>query len=139
MTTINRMQPSLSVSTTQPRQTGPSAGDRFRESLGNAAIGVLGAVEATTGIPTGSGAMTASLRTGQNSAAISGSGGTGNSGIGSGPTTGSSLGLSDQGNQALELLEMQQAISAEQRQFQTVSNVMKARHDTAKAVIQNVR
>jgi len=39
----------------------------------------------------------------------------------------------------MQLLELQQRISLEQRQYMTTSNVMKARHDTAKQVINNVR
>lgn len=38
-----------------------------------------------------------------------------------------------------QLLELQQQMELEQRQYQTMQGVMKARHDTTKAVIQNVR
>ena len=44
-------------------------------------------------------------------------------------------------NQAfnLEYLEMQTSIQAENRRFTTVSNLMKAHHDTAKAAINNMK
>ena len=47
--------------------------------------------------------------------------------------------LSQSQDQTMELIELQQQISMEQRQFSTISNVLKARHDTAKSVINNVR
>ena len=37
-----------------------------------------------------------------------------------------------------QLLELQLQIQQENREFTTVSNVMKVRHDTAKATIQNI-
>ena len=40
---------------------------------------------------------------------------------------------------AMELLALQSEIGMEQQRFTTLSNVMKARHETAKAVIGNVR
>ncbi|MCB9555986.1 MAG: hypothetical protein H6707_07770 [Deltaproteobacteria bacterium] len=42
-------------------------------------------------------------------------------------------------NQDLELLVIQSKIQQQNRQFTLVSNVMKARHDTAKAAISNLR
>ena len=36
-------------------------------------------------------------------------------------------------------LELQQRIQAESRKFTTISNVLKARHDTAKNAINNIR
>ncbi len=39
----------------------------------------------------------------------------------------------------LEFLGIQQAMQDENRQFSTLSNVMKVKHDTAKASIQNIR
>lgn len=39
----------------------------------------------------------------------------------------------------LEYLELQQAAQDENRRFTTASNLMKARHDTAKAAVSNIR
>jgi hypothetical protein len=38
-----------------------------------------------------------------------------------------------------ELLALQQQIQQENQQFTTVSNVMRAKHDTAKAAVSNIR
>lgn len=39
----------------------------------------------------------------------------------------------------LQLLELQEQIQQENRQFTTVTNVMRAKHDTAKAALSNIR
>jgi hypothetical protein len=39
----------------------------------------------------------------------------------------------------MELLALQQQIQSESQQFSTVSNVMRARYDTAKAAVSNIR
>jgi hypothetical protein len=39
----------------------------------------------------------------------------------------------------LQLLALQEDVQQENRRFSTVSNVLRARHDTAKAAISNVR
>lgn len=101
-------------------------------------MGVLDGVEQAAGLVPGGGAVAAAIRAGQQA-----QGTAGNASITGGSAPGTSSGpesiLAGAQTQAMDLLEMQQQISMEQRQFQTVSNVMKARHDTAKAVIQNVR
>ncbi|MFK7998358.1 MAG: hypothetical protein AB8H86_02135 [Polyangiales bacterium] len=131
-------RPDINLVTTAPRVTPPSTGQRFRDALGEGAMGVLDGVEQAAGLVPGGGAVAAAIRAGQRSqgaggnASISGGGG-------SSSTSGPEDVLAGSQAQAMDLLEMQQQISMEQRQFQTVSNVMKARHDTAKAVIQNVR
>jgi hypothetical protein len=38
-----------------------------------------------------------------------------------------------------ELLELQQEVEADNRHFSTLSNVLKARHETARAAISNIR
>ena len=39
----------------------------------------------------------------------------------------------------LQLLALQQQVQQENQQFSTVSNVMRAKHDTAKAAVSNIR
>lgn len=39
----------------------------------------------------------------------------------------------------LQLLELQEQIQQENRRFTTVSNVLRAKHDTAKAAVSNIR
>ncbi|MFT5355936.1 MAG: hypothetical protein ACI9KE_003157 [Polyangiales bacterium] len=131
-------RPDISLVTTAPRITPPSTGQRFRDALGEGAMGVLDGVEQAAGLVPGGGAVAAAIRAGQRAQGAAGNAGI--SGAGTAPTaSGPESVLAGSQAQAMELLEMQQQISMEQRQFQTVSNVMKARHDTAKAVIQNVR
>jgi hypothetical protein len=48
-------------------------------------------------------------------------------------------GLSSEGDQALYYLQLQQRISAESRAYTALSNVLKARHDTVKNAIGNIR
>ena len=43
------------------------------------------------------------------------------------------------GDDALALLSLQRQIGLEQQRYSTLSNVMKARHDTAKQVAGNLR
>ena len=40
---------------------------------------------------------------------------------------------------SMEVLKIQQAISEENRVFSTLSNVLKARHETARTAINNIR
>ena len=130
------MRPRITVETTRTRATAPPAGERFRDALGETASAVLSGVEHAAGLVPGGGALAAAIRSGQTATGGSDAATTGTS---AGASSEPGALLDQQANQAMELLEMQQQISMEQRQFQTVSNVMKARHDTAKAVIQNVR
>ena len=39
----------------------------------------------------------------------------------------------------LQLLALQQQVQQENQRFSTVSNVMRAKHDTAKAAVSNIR
>lgn len=47
--------------------------------------------------------------------------------------------LSQSANQNLYFIEIQERISAESRNYSTISNVLKARHDTVKNAIGNIR
>ena len=48
-------------------------------------------------------------------------------------------GITSEGDQALYYLQLQERISAESRAYTALSNVMKARHDTVKNAIGNIR
>lgn len=121
----------LSVHQTQTRVTPASTGQRFADALGQT---VVRGVEQVAGIATG-GSVSLAQRAGGASPESPGAGA-----AAAGSASGSLNGLMEgQTNSAMQLLELQQQISAEQRQYSTVSNVMKARHDTAKQVINNVR
>lgn len=47
--------------------------------------------------------------------------------------------LQTQAGENMKFLELQAAVSAENQRFTTLSNVMKARHETAKTAIGNIR
>lgn len=144
MTEIRRT-PNVHVHRTQPRVTPSSGSDRFREALGQGARQLLAGVEQAATLVPGGSVVTAAVRGGSSalqsstaaeSAEISGA----SAALGAEGEAGGPEGLlSEQTSTTMQLLELQQRIAMEQRQFTTVSNVMKARHDTAKQVIGNVR
>lgn len=121
----------LSTVPTTPRATAADAGDQFRAALALGATTVLAGVERVAPFVPGSVATPLAIRS---AGAESGVAAT-SAGLSGDPLAAAG----DSGNQALELLALQQRIGDEQQQFTTVSNVMKARHDTAKNVIGNVR
>ena len=131
----------VQIRNTQARVTPRPAGERFRDALGQGASELLTGVEQLAGLAPGGSAVTAAVRGAASAGSTGGSQGA-QSAEGPGGDTASSpmsSALMDSTSQSMQLLELQQQISMEQRQFTTVSNVMKARHDTAKSVINNVR
>ena len=72
-----------------------------------------------------------------------GTAGTAGLGSGAGPAGGESGGvesaLNQSANQNLYFIEIQERISAESRSYSAISNVLKARHDTVKNAIGNIR
>ena len=128
---------------TAPRATPPTGGQQFRSAMAAAAGSAMSMLDGTRGFVPGAG-MIGNLAT-RVSGATSGTVGsslgaaTGTLGGTTGVTaTGSSM-VDNTANQALELLQIQQQIGDEQRRFTTFSNVMKARHDTAKNLLGNIR
>jgi hypothetical protein len=68
----------------------------------------------------------------------------GTAGLGSGAPAGAENGgveaaLNQSANQNLYFIEIQERISAESRSYSAISNVLKARHDTVKNAIGNIR
>lgn len=142
MTTTNTqtrdLRPSLSLRQAEPRATPPSTGQRFRDALaqGTSALAQL--------VPGGQSlvAVARSSTSGPSASAPAGGGALEGLGLGGsgGTGTAASQGLVDAAqDQSMQLLALQQQMNLENRQFTTVSNVMRARHDTAKSVIGNVR
>lgn len=130
-----------SPTTTAARATDPTAGAQFRQALARVASTALSGVERLLPFAPGGVAMTSALAGGTSSGSVAGAIGavsTGGNPNASLPGNTSSL-VQDSADQALELIALQQQISTEQRQFTTVSNVMKARNDTVKNLIGNVR
>ena len=158
--------PSTGVYATQtaPRVT-PAPAHPFQQVMyaGSAAI-VSGAEAAVTHLP-GGGILAAAMRPGVSSgvgslstpasASLGGraEGPTGTAGASSGlsTTTGSALGTSGTGDPSIEqvmsqdadqnmyYLKLQEQMSAESRSYSAISNVLKARHDTMKNAIGNIR
>jgi len=131
---IGRSLSNVSIDATRPRET-PRPAVTFTTVLrGGASLLLAGAHAATSlvGTPMLSAAV-ARVRAGAD-----GSGATATA-----PAAGEGdplQGLADQGvSEDLKLLAMQREIQRQDRQISLVSNVMKARHDTAKAAIGNIR
>ena len=122
---------------TQPmtsRVTATPPDRQFRAALADGATVLLGGVEAAARSLPG-GELVA--------AAISGGARSGGGGVASGAASiqgdAASAGLELGGNDAMELIALQQEIQEENRRYSTLSNVMKARHETAKNAIGNIR
>lgn len=122
-------------------------GDRaFRSTLRDGAVVLLGGVEAAArALPGGeivAAAIEGGVRAGSAGGSSSSAGGSsssaasalaGESGLaGVDPLAGSS-------DQAMELIMLQQQMQEENRRYSTLSNVLKARHETAKNAIGNIR
>ncbi len=144
------LEDNLQVRPAATRQTPVPARRRFREALDDGAQRVVqGALALTQVLPAGQGVT--ATRVGSRAEALSSAGSPGSAGastpsaLGSGAASpGSALGAGSPTtapatDDTLQLLEMQRRIGAEQMHFSTLSNVMKARHDTAKSVVGNIR
>ncbi|MEO8901470.1 MAG: hypothetical protein ABI488_07100 [Polyangiaceae bacterium] len=140
------------ATTTAPRVT-PEPARPFQQVMnaGSAAI-VTGAEAAVTHLPGGS-IIAAAVRSGGSAGALpaaplnraEGPTGTATSGV-AGVTSGSSGGdpsiqavMSQDADQNLYYLKLQEQMSAESRSYSAISNVLKARHDTMKNAIGNIR
>ena len=151
-------------STTTRQSTRSDFGNAVRRSLGNTANAVGGAVSTAAPMVPGGAVVSAAV----NGALGSSGGATGTMGAqagfaGSGdipfggPGLGTNTGTKSTGNSQqdlmnqtkdmqemmqsfnLQYLQLQEKMQSENRSFSTVSNVMKTKHDTAKASINNVR
>lgn len=134
--------------TTTPRATPAPTSDRFREALGRSATQLVAGVEQIASLVPGGPVLTAALRGGGSAGGVSGTHAALTSTDGA-STTGTSttadadptsgVSFADDSSQAMQLLELQHSLAMEQQRIQTISNVMKARHDSNKAVIGNLR
>ncbi|RYZ03141.1 MAG: hypothetical protein EOO73_28955 [Myxococcales bacterium] len=166
-TRIGTGGPVTGVSTTASaaRVTAPS-GQPFRAMMGAGASAILsGAEQAVTRLPGGP-ILAAALRptvsggdlsaaghtpataTVRGAGASTPEGGAGTAGVGlgggaAGAPTGADgsieASLNQTANQNLYFLELQERMSAESRNYSAISNVLKARHDTVKNAIGNIR
>lgn len=144
------------VETQTASRVTPTQGPTFREVLSGGAKSLLsGAEAAVRSLPMGP-VIAASIRPGgsysaatpgigPNSASLRAEAGTGTAGVQA--STGSSGrgdpsiegALSQSQDMNLYFIELQERIAAENRAFTTYSNVLKARHDTVKNAIGNIR
>jgi hypothetical protein len=112
------------------RATPPPAERAFREALRDGAGALLAGVERAAGAVPGGSVVSAVTRE------IAGAGG---SGGGTGAAGGVDDVLSRSALQQMELLALQQRMQDENQRFSTLSNVLKAEHETAKTAIGNIR
>lgn len=157
MTTIRSTTPvRVAVETVRPRMTPAPASRRFRDAVESGAGVVLDGVEAAAALVPGGSAVSAAIRGGRGGGVGGASVGLG---TGVGPSVGSEAaegpgaapGTSPTGNgsmdqmlqanadQNLYFLQLQESVSAENRRYTALSNVLKARHETAKSSINNIR
>lgn len=121
-----RIDPSRARATPEP------ADRRFRDALHDGAGVLLAGVESATSALPGGAVVTAAVR-GATSRAISSSE--------DDATAATSLEdvLGRQSVSQMEYLMLQQRIQEENRRYTTLSNVLKAQHETAKTAIGNIR
>jgi hypothetical protein len=139
-----RVQPAITYTAvhTAPRVTPPPGHRRFREALGGGAQALLAGVEGAAAFVPGAPLATAAVRRPSGGIGVPGAGPLASPEAPAGPTGAvPSLvdGLQGQADQSLRFLQLQEQISAENRRFSALSNVLKARHDTAKSAINNIK
>jgi hypothetical protein len=146
---IDPAQTTVSVDTTRSRQTTAPA-TPFKDVLSGGANALLTGAEVAGGAMGGP-VVAAAIRQARSSVADSTSGGgTAGGGVpGSETSIGGATGNgeldqmhamnreSQQFN--MQMLALQEEVQTENRRFTTLSNVVRARHDTAKAAVSNVR
>ena len=127
------------IEPTTPRQTDPSNETRFRQVLQQGASTVLGGVEAAAAFVPGGSVVSAAIQAAASTALTAG--GTAGGGVAGAGTPGSGMGdaLQQSADQNMQFLQLQQQMQQENQKFTTLSNVLKARHETAKNAIGNIR
>jgi len=138
----------VEVQQSSPRPTPAPATRRFRDMLDASGGALLSGVEAAASlVPGGGSIVAASVRGGSAHAPAPGAGERAE-GPGGAPAPegghGNEAGsmeqmLASSQDQNLYYLQLQEQMSAENRRYTALSNVLKARHETAKAAIGNIR
>ncbi len=144
-------QEAITVEPTVVRQTPPDAKAKFGEALKQSAMVLLGAATGVASVLPAGGILSAAIRTGAGLATspslpassllpASPSASQGSLAATGGSEMDQMWQLQQQGvESSLEVLKIQEAISQENRVFSTLSNVLKARHETARTAINNIR
>ena len=129
----------IRLETSEPRRTTPGAGERFREALARGGSSLLSTVGSAAGVVPGGAVLSAAITSAEGGAATSADA----SALDASTSTSAELDAASmveaQHDRSVELLMLQQQIAGEQQQFMTVSNVLKARHETNKSITQNFR
>jgi hypothetical protein len=147
---IDPAQTTVSVDTTRSRQTTAPA-TPFKDVLSGGANALLTGAEVAGGAMGGP-VVAAAIRQARSSVADSTGGGGGGAG-GSVPGADAVVGATSTGGEMeamhamnresqqfnMQMLALQEEVQTENRRFTTLSNVVRARHDTAKAAVSNVR
>ncbi len=138
-------RPGVATTLTAPRVTPPPARP-FQQVLTAGAGAIVASTEAAVRQLPGGPLLAAAVRPGAAGPSFAGTSAEGPSGTGVAGGVGSSAaaGSAEQAlarSQEMNLyyLELQERISAENRSYSTLSNVLKARHDTVKNAISNIR
>lgn len=140
MTTIDGRISSVRVTESLGRAAPEPAERAFRDALrGGAGVLLEGVERAAGALPGGAviSAATSALTSGGSSSGYGGRGGSALSGSGTSGNVDDALARS--ANQQMELLELQQRMQDENQRFTTLSNVLKAEHETVKTAIGNIR
>lgn len=119
------------------RTTAAPPDRRFRAALQDGASVLLGGVEAAARTLPGGPIVAAAIQGAGSLASTSASAGSGGASASAGALDPS--GLMSSSDEAMQLIQLQQEIQEENRRYSTLSNVMKARHETAKNAIGNLR
>jgi hypothetical protein len=149
---IDPSQTTVQVDTTRTRQTAAPA-TPFKDVLAGGANALLTGAEVAGGAMGGP-VVAAAIRQARSSVAdASSSGGGGGGAAGSVPGADAVANATSQGGEIeamhamnresqqfnMQMLSLQEEVQTENRRFTTLSNVVRARHDTAKAAVANVR
>jgi hypothetical protein len=124
---------------TTARVTSPGVSGRFRQALSDSASVVLGGLEAAAGVLPGASVVTAAVRGAGRAAASSVSGDAAATGGASGEAGSVENVLAQSADQNLYFLRIQEELQSENRRYSALSNVLKARHETVKNAIGNIR
>ncbi len=129
------------VSTPTASRVTPAPARPFRQVVGAGQSAVVNGAEAAVRRLPGGPVLAAAFRSpGGATASNPGASAEGSSGT-AGPAGGSTIedALAQNADKNLYYLQLQERISAENRSFTALSNVLKARHDTVKSAINNIR
>ena len=146
----------LEIVPTRARVTPPPPAGRFRAVLEDSAGVVLSGLESTAAIWPAGPVVSAAVRQARSGGAVGGGGSFSASGAmeapgaespqspGAGTAGAPSAGgyesvMGNFADDSMRLIMLQEQIQAENRQYSTLSNVLKARHETAKNAIGNLR